>query len=371
MRIAMVTKGMLLGYGIDEVVHILSKEMTRRGHEITVITAQREIQPEGYRSVELKPLPIPFANPYWKTHFLPDFRLAIPATKMLKDFETVVTFDPMHLIGAAAKLTLRVPVIMYYFGVVPASVLDSLMRKIESMRQMLVWNTSFVLADCIMTNSQYTKGLIPKCFVSRAIVNYHGIDHMINQNMEKAKEFREKLNIHGKKLLLSVGRFSSPYKDMRGMVKIFNCLKSRIEDIALLLVGRGPSTAIETFSRPEDIFVLTNIPNEMLKVCFASCDVYCSASKWEGFNIPLVAAQANGKPVVAFKVGAHSEVVTDKRTGFLAESTREFDDHLEILVEDDCLREKMGKKAAEHAKKFSWDSSVKLLENVIKKVSGF
>lgn len=371
MRIAMVTKGMLLGYGIDEVVHILSKEMTHRGHEVTVITARREIQPEGYRLVELRPLPIPLANPYWQTHFLPGSRLAIPAIKMLKDFETVVTFDPMHLIGAASKLTLRVPVIMYYFGVVPASVLDSLTRKIESMRQTLVWNTSFVLADCIMTNSEYTKGLIPKCLMSRAIVNYHGIDHMVNQNAQKAKEFREKLNIRGKKLLLSVGRFSSPYKDMRGMVKIFNRLKSRIKDIALLLVGRGPLTDVETFSPPEDIFVLTNIPNEMLKVCFAACDVYCSASRWEGFNIPLVAAQANGKPVVAYKVGAHSEVVVDKKTGFLAESAREFDDHLEILVEDDRLREKMGKKGAEHAKKFSWDSSVKLLENVIKKVSYF
>ncbi len=113
---------------------------------------------------------------------------------------------------------------------------------------------------------------------------------------------------------------------------------------------------------------MTNIPNEVLKICFASCDVYCSASKWEGFNIPLVVAQANGKPVVAFNVGAHYEVVADRRTGFLVETTREFDDQLEILVEDDRLREKMGKKAAEHAKKFSWDSSVKLLENVIKKI---
>lgn len=369
MRIAMVTKGILLGYGIDEVVHILSKEMAHRGHEVTVITAQREIQPEEYRSVELRPLPIPLANPYWQTHFLPDFRLAIPAIKTFKNYETVVTFDPMHLIGATAKLTLRMPVIMYYFGVVPASVSDSLTRKIESIRQTLVWNTSFGLADCIMTNSKYTKGLLPKCLMSRAIVNYHGIDHMINQNTRKAKEFREKLNIRGKKLLLSVGRFSSPYKDMSGMVKVFNRLKSRRRDISLLLVGRGSLRDVETFSRPEDIFVLTNIPNDMLKVCFASCDVYCSASRWEGFNIPLVAAQANGKPVVAYKVGVHPEVVVDKKTGFLAENVREFGDYLKILVEDDRLREKMGKKAAEHAKKFSWDSSVKLLENVIKKVS--
>ena len=371
MRIAMVTKGMLLGYGIDEVVHMLSREMTRLGHEVTVITARREIHPEGYRSVELIPLAMPPLNPYWQTHFLPDFRLAIPTIKTLKNYDTLVTFDPMHLIGATAKLRLRVPVIMYYFGIVPARVLDSLTRKIESIRQMLVWNTSFAFADCIMTNSKYTKGLIPKCVISKAVVNYHGIDHMINQNTQKTEKFREKLNIHDKKLLLSVGRFSIPYKDMKGVVKIFNRLKSRVKDIALILVGRGSSRDVETFGRLEDIFVLTNIPNEMLKMCFASCDIYCSASRWEGFNIPLVAAQANRKPVVAYKVGAHSEVVVDKKTGFLAENARDFETHLEILVEDDRLRKKMGRKAAEHAKKFSWDSSVKLFEEAIKKVSGF
>lgn len=370
MRIAMITKGMLLGYGIDEVVHILSKEMTRRGHEVTVITAQREIQPEGYRAVVFTPLPIPFANLYWQTHFIPDFRLAIPVIKMLKDYEVVVTFDPMHLIGAIAKLTLRIPVIMYYFGIVPPSVLDSLTRKIESMRQTLVWNTSFGLADCIMTNSKYTKGLLPKRFMGRAMVNHHGIDHMINRNARKAKEFREKLNICGKKLLLSVGRFSTPYKGMRDIVKIFNRLKKRVRNVALLLVGRGSLRDVETFSHQEDIFVLTNIPNEMLKVCFASCDIYCSASKWEGFDIPLVAAQANGKPAVVYKIGAHHEVVVDKKTGFLAETVREFDDYLEILAEDDRLRDKMGREAAEHTKKFTWASSVKLLEDVIKKVSG-
>lgn len=370
MRIAMVTKRMLLGYGIDEVVHMLSKEMAHRGYEVSVITTRREIRPEGYRVVMCRPLPIPSANPYWQAHFLLDFRSAMPVIKILKDYEIVVTFDPMHLIGAMAKLTLRMPVFMYYFGVVPPNVLNSLTRKLESIRQMFIWNASFGLADYIMTNSKYTKGILPKCFMSRAVVNYHGIEHMINQNKRKAEEFREKLNIRGKKLLLSVGRFSSPYKDMSGMVKLFNRLKRRIPDIALLLVGRGSSRDVETFSRLEDIFVLTNIPNEMLTVCFASCDVYCSASKWEGFNIPLVAAQANGKPVVAYKVGAHPEVVIDKKTGFLAETAREFNDHLELLVEDDRLRERMGRKAVEHTKKFAWDSSAELLENVVRKVSG-
>ncbi|UCD26932.1 MAG: glycosyltransferase family 4 protein [Candidatus Bathyarchaeota archaeon] len=370
MKIAMVTKQMLFGYGIDEVVHILSREMARRGYEIDVITSQREVQPDGYQVIVFKPLLIPFANSYWQTHFLQDFRSVTPITRILKDYDVTVTFDPMHLIGAIAKLTLRVPIMAYYFGVVPPNVLDSPARRLESMRQRLIWNTSFVFADCIMTNSKHSRGLLPKHLRSKAIVNYHGIEHIINRDTKLSPmEFKEKLNIQGKKLILSVARFSSPYKNMSGMVRRFKRLKKRIPNIALLLVGRGSPREIKPFCQLEDTFVLANISNKLLRVCFASCDVYCSTSLWEGYNIPLVAAQTNGKPVVAYRVGAHSEVVADKITGFLAETDREFDNYLADLLENEDLRKRMGREAAEHAKKFTWDSSVEKFEDTIRKVS--
>jgi glycosyltransferase involved in cell wall biosynthesis len=156
---------------------------------------------------------------------------------------------------------------------------------------------------------------------------------------------------------------------MSGMVRSFKRLKKRIPNIALLLVGRGSPREIKPFCQLEDTFVLANISNKLLRVCFASCDVYCSTSLWEGYNIPLVAAQTNGKPVVAYRVGAHSEVVADKITGFLAKTDREFDNYLADLLENEGLRKRMGRKAAEHAKKFTWDSSVEKFEDTIRKVS--
>jgi 1,2-diacylglycerol 3-alpha-glucosyltransferase len=61
-------------------------------------------------------------------------------------------------------------------------------------------------------------------------------------------------------------------------------------------------------------------------------------------------------------------VVVDKKTGFLAETDREFDNYLTELLENEGLRKRMGKNAAEHAKKFTWDSSVEKFENTIRKV---
>ncbi|MEK6876320.1 MAG: glycosyltransferase family 4 protein, partial [Nanoarchaeota archaeon] len=48
----------------------------------------------------------------------------------------------------------------------------------------------------------------------------------------------------------------------------------------------------------------------------AACNVYVSASLWEGFNLPAAEAQACGKKVVAFNIGSHPEIV---KNGILVE----------------------------------------------------
>jgi glycosyltransferase involved in cell wall biosynthesis len=107
----------------------------------------------------------------------------------------------------------------------------------------------------------------------------------------------------------------------------------------------------------------------MLRNYFGSCDLYCSASKWEGFNIPLVAAQANRKPVIAFNVGAHPEVVINGKTGYLVKTHDEFKESMEKLLENKSVREEMGEKALRFSEKFNWKNSVQKLERIFNKLN--
>ena len=59
----------------------------------------------------------------------------------------------------------------------------------------------------------------------------------------------------------------------------------------------------------EDIIFTGFVDDKDLPAFYAISDVYVTASQNEGFNLPAVEAQACGKPVVAFDVGAHKEVV--------------------------------------------------------------
>jgi 1,2-diacylglycerol 3-alpha-glucosyltransferase len=371
LKIAIATKSMILGYGIDEVISVISEKLFKIGYEVTIFTNEFDFpfNDTNVKIKQLQPFRLSFLSDYWQRHFLSDIRSINTFLKKLQEYDILITCDPMHLIGALTKIRYRKPVIMYFFGIPPCNVLDSFERKIEVLRQILTWNSSFHFADYIMTNSKYTKETLPKNLREKALVNYHGIEHLIGEK-DAAKQFRKKLEIEDKKLVLSIGRFSTPYKGMKEIVKIFAELQKKRRDIALLLIGGGDiPKSITTFMPMKNVNILTNIPYSMLKLCLAASDIYCTASMWEGFNIPLVAAQANQKPVVAFKIGAHPEVMVDEETGFLVDDYKEFIRCLELLLDDDSLRIKMGEKAAKFARKFTWQKSINTLKLLIESLA--
>jgi glycosyltransferase involved in cell wall biosynthesis len=364
-KIAIVTKGMLIGYGVDEVVNFLAGGLSRRGFDITVLANKNEYSNRGYKTIVYNVAGLPFVNEFWNNHFLTDFRSYASLASILDEYDIIVTVDPMHIVGAFAKIRLQKKVIMYFFGVPPSKILDSLGRKTESLRQTILWDLSFFFCDCLMSNSLYTRKSLPSYLEKRTIVNRHGIEHLICNDNEMVAKLRKELDVNGKTLILSVGRFSTPYKGMASIARIFGMIQQKNRAVALLLVGRGSIDDLGIRSSQENVKTLSNIPYEKLKLCFAACDIYCTCSKWEGFDLPVVAAQANGKPVIAYDIGAHREVVANGKTGFLVENTQEFLRRLRLLIENAELRRRIGERGRIAAQRFTWEESVKKFENVI------
>jgi glycosyltransferase involved in cell wall biosynthesis len=88
-----------------------------------------------------------------------------------------------------------------------------------------------------------------------------------------------------------------------------------------------------------DIFVLPSICND-------------------SFGIPVVEAMAAGLPVVASRSGGVVETVKDRETGFIVEKNdpQQLAYLLLKLLEDDALRETMGRAGRERAlANFTWD----------------
>ena len=94
----------------------------------------------------------------------------------------------------------------------------------------------------------------------------------------------------------------------------------------------------------DSVIFVTFVPHELLSLYYAACDIYASCSRWETYNLPLAEAQACGKPVVAFNIGPHPEVVTDGQTGFLVPfaDTNDLAEAIIKLLKNDKLRREMG-----------------------------
>jgi len=79
-------------------------------------------------------------------------------------------------------------------------------------------------------------------------------------------------------------------------------------------------------------------------VVYAGLDIVALTSLNEGTPVSLIEAQAANRPVVSTRVGGIESVVLSGRTALLAESgdARGLGEHLEQLVRDSGLRERMG-----------------------------
>src|SRR5689334_1277374 len=93
--------------------------------------------------------------------------------------------------------------------------------------------------------------------------------------------------------------------------------------------------------------------------------VNLTASSAEGWCLTVMEAAACSTPSVAMRVGGLPESIADGVTGFLADDGPELTAHVRRLVEDDDLRERMGRAAYERAQDFTWDRTARRTLDVL------
>jgi glycosyltransferase involved in cell wall biosynthesis len=96
-------------------------------------------------------------------------------------------------------------------------------------------------------------------------------------------------------------------------------------------------------------------------------DIVMLTSRNEGTPLSLIEAQYCGKPVIATDAGGVSDTFINNETGFLIaqHNATEFAHKLNLLINDQQLRESMGKKAIEFAaKRFSKSAEVEQLKQL-------
>lgn len=361
MRIGFITERMLRGFGVDLVVDRVASGLAAHGHEVTVYTSVSDstLDTGSYR---LRMIPTRASS------FFPRYELSAQRhlpflNREENDLYFVETFPFFSLLPLLKK-----PVVAVDHGI---SSTEGFPAKIRVNFAYVRRTQPLYLRSArrIVTVSEYLKSTFPASLQEKTTVIYNGADHYLTGG--DGASLRRQLGVGDDDvLLLYVGRLSSadqPYKGTAELSEMFRLLRRELPFVKLLMVGFGGERERRWLER-QGALVLTNAPAEQMPDIFSACDIYVTASRWEGFDLPVVEAQSFGKPVVALDIGAHGEVVDRDRSGFLAGDLGELAAAVRRLAADPGLRARMGEAALEHAGSFTWSRAVERYQQLLEEV---
>jgi len=351
--------------GVKNHILELKNEYEKRGIEVKIIVPRRnENENYGKDVIVLgKSIPIRIGGTQGDLPYISN-------TKELEDILEREKFDVLHfhnfLIPFAYQILnrSRSKNILTFHANVEAMPLIKLLIPFFTKSLNKKMDGVIGVAPMIMEYFKYFKGkkeIIP-----------NGINlNVFNPNNEKYKEY-----IDNKLNLLFVGRFEQR-KGLLYLIKAYNIIKKKNDNVKLLVVGEGPQKQeCEAFIKQnnlKDIVFLGKVTGEEVAKYFNTADIYISPAPFgESFGIVLLEAMASGKPVVGFaNLGYYQLLKESKGEEFLArpKNVEELAQKILKLVEDEKLRTEMGDWGLEYSKNYSWEKIADRVLNFYKDIN--
>ncbi len=320
MNILICNERFLFRFGVDRVLIILATGLKRIGHSIAFMA--NRFDSDIIKNITDDVIAVPGADPYIDSNEFTEQWLKTNWDRLF------VSNKPDVVIVGGWPFYSSIPVfkskccsvLVSDHGAVPIESFTghafSIQEKLRLFRRRFIPEASVTVGvSDFIVNSQSipdSDNLVPV----RTVLN--GADHMefnIWQDRYLAKNSSDnlthikKIQKNGKKILLNLGRWEPDnYKN-----------SGAIYTIAERLINMGHNFAIFVLCRPEDIQIPPHLHDIIFPLGFPDdgelqeimkrADLGLSVSLWEGFNLPIAEMQWLSRPVLAFDIGAHKEVM--------------------------------------------------------------
>ncbi len=209
--------------------------------------------------------------------------------------------------------------------------------------------------DYFVAIEEYDKQSLKTNKECDVIYNFVDFD-TYNSNLESNILYEELKIKENEKIILYLARISPENGALEMIQKLENTLQKR-KDIHLCLVGaqlENKSEYLENVlnisKKYENIHILPfrkDVPN-----IIASSDIMIAPFREPHFARSIIEAAAMGVPSIGTNIGGIQELIKDNITGCLIDfnDKKSLQEKCELLVDDNELREKLGKNAEKHAK---------------------
>lgn len=303
--------------------------------------------------------PLPFELVSSPTSVLEPF-VALKVNKFNPD----IVFSPMQTMGSFGrryKLVLTVHDLIYYSHPTPPHQFSLPIRILWRLYHTAWWPQKFLLSrsDAVIAVSETTKKLIAENHLTtRPVYVVHNAADPINATTEKSSPRQRNI--------LYMGSFM-PYKNVETLVKV----ASLLPDFSLHLLSRISSAdkqRLSDLSKSDQLVFHDGISDEEYVDLIGEATALVSASRDEGFGIPLVESMSLGLPIVVSDIPIFHEIGGDAALFAPSDDAEAFATQLRKLLDDRTWTSK-SEACREQALKFNWKKSAEELLNVLVKVS--
>lgn len=200
-------------------------------------------------------------------------------------------------------------------------------------------------------------------FLVREAKEFYGIDMqnvylgVDNLTVESGSKDRDSEEIR----ILSVSRIV-PYKGFHTLIESFKEVCKQQQNIRLDIVGSSPIQEYLDYLnqiKNDKVFIHINPSDKELSNFYNQADIYATADTWVPWSLTPLEASFYKLPLLGLNMGAMPEIIRHNQTGLIAKDNNEFTDSLLKLVENKDLRKKLGEKAYEVVKTFTWEKCMK------------
>jgi len=358
-KICFLTERLLRGWGVDQVVHRVADGLGRMGHDVDVVClrADRSYGDSAYR---LRLLDVPY-QPVEELE-----ERVFQRSGLVRQRKYDVYVACMYPFFSVAR-RLGIPYVYYEHGVVnPVGLDPQTVRLLDRIRREGQEHQAGARRVAVVSRFLMSEQVNPAKHRDTDVV-YNGADSFGPAPAGPAvRALRERLGLGDAEVIGYFGRVErSTYKGVDELVEMVGELRRRRPRAMLMMTGYTDDHARAHYTAMPWVRVQSHIPGEEMALHFSAVDVAVSASRWEGFNLPLAEAQLYARPVVAYDLAAHPEVVAP--SGVLAKDRTAFVDAMDMLLATDAAeRRRRGEEARRFVEeRFTWRKTVESLASCL------
>lgn len=351
----------------------LAQALKKAGHQVTIYgydfnqdkELTKKLNEQGIKVVIYQTNPsVPFSFRGWgsvtkaasdlkkSTHDVISFHSTLPfmIAAKLSGVKVLKTYYGTELSYYQIRRDSGMPIQIPFSQVIKSKIFDYLLMFLEKL--------SFMFADQKIAISKFLADEARQLYGEKIDYIYLGAQ---SDFFHEQRETKNEDNF-----ILSVSRIV-PYKGFDLLIEAFK--KADLKELRLVIVG---STADQSYLeylkslKNDKVEIKSNLTDKELAQLYSSCLAYASGDLWVPWTLTPLEASFFGKPLIGFDLGAMNEVIKNNENGLLARNVDELSENISKIAKSKDLRHKLGSKAKEKVKEFTWERTVSEYEQRFK-----